>query len=82
MAHSKTSLAQVLSQIAVGSGVATVFWFSRERNNHHSDNSASSFDIIQSLDQAAKRDTSGEVWKSSFVSTHTGQQRNDDKSTT
>ena len=82
MAHSKTSLAQVLSQIAVGTGFATVFWFSRERNKYHSDDSANSIDIIKSLDQAVKADTSGEVWKSSFVSTHIAQQPHDDESTT
>ena len=81
MAYSKTSLAQVLSQIAVGTGFAAVFWFSRERN-YHLDDSANSIDIIKSLDQAAKADTSGEVWKSSFVSTHIAQQPHDDDSTT
>jgi len=84
MAHSKTSLSQVLSQIAVGTGIATVFGFSifRERGNHLSENN---IDFIKSLDQAAEKETSGEVWKSHFVSTRRvaqAHQRHGDESTT
>lgn len=67
MAHAKTSIGQILTQIGAGIGVASICWFSL-RPNRPTDSTLvqteSEIDKrVTLLDQETRSNTTGKIWK-------------------
>ena len=81
MAHSKTSLGQILSQAGVGAALIGVFYVSflkpKETPKERLDSETS---IINSLDKEIEQHTTGKIWNSEYSSSKTVQSTNQAKS--
>lgn len=62
MAHAKTTLGQVLSQVGSGAIVLGVSYFSLRDTRKPSEDIVSQANTVQSLDREIQTNTTGKVW--------------------
>lgn len=64
MAHSKTSIGQILSQAGIGVALFGVFYSSlrREKESNPKANIEQSLSILEEIDKEIEATTSGKIW--------------------